>query len=243
MSMHRGSGMRHLPAALFCVACVLRAQAAGATCIETCEFFFLDEDCRTPTVTGTWPSDLKLSFGVRCGGCCSPPGGPMSCNYDHVPDPAAMTIAPYDAAAYKESPPIEGKFTKTGKTCQGIPVFEFDGKLDPGGYVLTAGERMMISIKDTAGNPDAIAFMPLEKILGPEQEKEEPADAGTAGAVDAAAAAPPSDVPPSGQGGGCASCAVEASGESDGTAPCLAALLALLTACALRGRRSRKDRP
>jgi MYXO-CTERM domain-containing protein len=236
-AMHHGTAMGYLLAAGLLISSALWTQGGEATCIQTCQFYLLDEDCRTPTLSGTWPSDVPLSFGVRCGGCCSAPGGPGNCVWESVPDPSGMSIAAYDPAATEGSPPIEGTFKKTGKTCQDIPLFEFDGKLDPGSYVLTAGEGLMLSIVDTAGNPDAVAYKPLEYYLAPPPEQEDPADAGTGGPPDAGAAAPAA-MPPQKHDGGCASCAVEDSGEGNGTATLLAALLALFLACARR-----RDRP
>jgi len=238
----RGFGMGYLLTAGLWITLLLRTGGAQATCIETCQFYLLDKDCRTPTLTGTWPSNAPLSFGVRCGYCCSAPGGPGNCVYEEVPEAAAMTIVPYDTVTYKEGPPVEGKFKKKMKKCEDIPVFEFDGKLAPGNYVLTVGERLMLNIIDTAGKPDALTFKPLAYYLAPPPEKEEPADAGTGGPPDAGAE-PPATVPPAGHDGGCASCAVAAAGDAGSPSLFIAALLALLSACAMRGRRSRKDRP
>ncbi len=218
-----------MPAAL-CLALCLAPGRAGATCIETCAFYPLFDDCRTPVLGGTWPAELPLAFGVKCGGCCSPPGGPMSCNFTEVPDAGAMTVAPYEAASGQDGPPVKGKFKKTEKTCSDFPVFEFSGKLEPGTYVLTAGDRVSLHIVDTGGNPDSMERMPLEDLLAPPVPADASTDTGTAGAgtADAAEVEPPgapAEEPRKTREGGCASCTLSM---KDGNAPTRTPALFLL---------------
>ena len=135
--------MLTLAAAALGLALCLIPCRANATCIETCGFHLLFDDCQTPVLGGTWPAGLPLTFGVKCGGCCSPPGGPMSCNFTEIPDIDAMSIAPYDPDSGQDGQAVK-------KTCSDFPVFQFTGKLEPGLYVLTAGNRFALNIVDLA---------------------------------------------------------------------------------------------
>jgi hypothetical protein len=207
--LHRGSTLAAAVIAL------LACPEARATCMQLCNVQLVFDDCQVP-VSGQWPAELPLGFVVRCGSCCSAPGGPSSCRFPDLPDPAAFAVTPYDSAKGTEGVPVPGRFTQQG-TCLDTPRYVFDGQLSAGSYVLLAGDRMMLSVVDTDAKSTARRPAAPFDTQGSARRRRDPP--------------PPTPTPTAPRRGGCAGCAAAGSPVDAGPA-----VLVLLCLFALRGR-------
>jgi hypothetical protein len=218
---------------LVTVACLLGCSNAQATCLQLCNVQLVFDDCQVP-VTGQWPAELPLALVVRCGSCCSAPGGPGACRFPDQPDPTSFSVAPIGSSP-RGAKPLAGRFVQRG-TCVDTPRYVFDRLIPAGTYLLTAGERMTVSLVNTGGEPQTVARRPAIPFVSGEETARPRRDPLPARAT--SASMPPTSAP---RRGGCASCSASAPGPDADAGPLIVVFIGLValgrTAASARGRR------
>ena len=115
---------------------------AHATCLIDGHARLAEPDCTpvgdAPPHQATWPEGVPLTFSARCQVCCSPPGGPLTC------DP--VKIQEYDVnVRHFDGPRLAGEFIETGVECGGPDAedvmyrFESEEPMEPGAYEIMLG--------------------------------------------------------------------------------------------------------
>lgn len=207
-----------LACALISIATLFPARA-GATCMESCIVKPVSPECESP-LDFKWPANVRFSFIAACGGCCWAGPGSRSCTYDDTLAVEQMKITLIDEKGYEVGGAVAGTFSKTDKTCNTIPVFEFDGELQPGNYILLAGwDSVVVNIVEGSDDPEAIEWFSII------QEKTDVKGLGDHEPYDPDIKGPP---PQEEKRGGCASCTVGVPAEDRGSVPWLFILLLLI---------------
>ena len=107
-----------------------------ATCFIECRARLVYEDCALPALAGLWPAGVPLTLTASCRTCCSPPGGPLTCEDTPVGEPeTTLSLRVADSETVLE--PI---FVPLHLRCDGLRIQRFDGPpLAPGHYWLMRG--------------------------------------------------------------------------------------------------------
>ncbi len=81
------------------------------------------DDCARPALAGLWPQDVPLTFTAHCRTCCSPPGGPVTC--EDTPTGEPETTLRLRVAEAEE--PLDPIIVPLHLRCDGLRIHRFDG--------------------------------------------------------------------------------------------------------------------
>ena len=113
---------------------LVQASTVSASCVADCSKRVLIAGC-IPSPVGVVAQGHNLYVTGNCESCCSPPGGPLSCEVStprfRIADQQGME---------------NGNFVEAGFSCFGQDVWRFDGQVEPGLYQLRAGESSVIPV-------------------------------------------------------------------------------------------------
>lgn len=117
---------------------LLLPTTAWATCMLQCEVKLVNLSCAVQPDGSAIPAAGPLLFAADCKTCCSPPGGPVTCN---ATDPASMSWQVFDSS----DKPVAGGFSDLKQKCTDGEMFGFapSGPLPADSYQLLQGNMIL----------------------------------------------------------------------------------------------------